>query len=99
VLQGADVPDLKENPTHYVVGYAHLDTEWNWDYTTNLSLFAVPLCLLFFIGVFAGYILMLHREHRRFPWIQAKAWTIAALLLLGAVAWVAQKYYYHVRGT
>ncbi len=65
----------------------------------NLSLFAVPMCLLFFVGVFAGYILILHREQRRFPWIKAAAWTIVALLILGAVAWVAQKYHYHLRGT
>src|SRR5487761_2038801 len=36
-LKGADVPDLKHNPTLYVVGYAHLDTEWNWDYTATIG--------------------------------------------------------------
>ena len=25
-------PDLKSQPTLYVVGYAHLDTEWRWEY-------------------------------------------------------------------
>src|SRR2546430_431936 len=25
-------PDLTKNPTLYVVGYAHLDTEWRWEY-------------------------------------------------------------------
>ena len=25
-------PDLTREPTLYVVGYAHLDTEWRWDY-------------------------------------------------------------------
>jgi alpha-mannosidase len=25
-------PDLKKDPTLYVVGYAHLDTEWRWEY-------------------------------------------------------------------
>src|SRR5580704_6636681 len=24
--------DLKKRPTLYVVGYAHLDTEWRWEY-------------------------------------------------------------------
>ena len=37
VLQAADAPDLKKKPTLYVVGYAHLDTEWNWDYTTTIG--------------------------------------------------------------
>jgi alpha-mannosidase len=25
-------PDLTKQPTLYVVGYAHLDTEWRWEY-------------------------------------------------------------------
>ncbi len=28
----AENPDLKTQPTLYVVGYAHLDTEWRWEY-------------------------------------------------------------------
>ena len=28
----ADKPDLSKEPTLYVVGYAHLDTEWRWEY-------------------------------------------------------------------
>jgi sec-independent protein translocase protein TatC len=34
----------------------------------NLMLFAVPMCMLFFIGVFASYLLVLKREGRTFPW-------------------------------
>ncbi len=34
----------------------------------NLMLFSVPMCLLYFVGVFAGYLLNLHRDKRRFPW-------------------------------
>ena len=30
--QTADKPDLSKQPTLYVVGYAHLDTEWRWEY-------------------------------------------------------------------
>ena len=36
-LKAADTPDLKKTPTLYVVGYAHLDTEWNWDYVTTIG--------------------------------------------------------------
>ncbi|MEO7144455.1 MAG: hypothetical protein ABI165_13230, partial [Bryobacteraceae bacterium] len=25
-------PDLAKQPTLYVVGYAHLDTQWRWEY-------------------------------------------------------------------
>jgi alpha-mannosidase len=30
--QSGDKPDLSKQPTLYVVGYAHLDTEWRWEY-------------------------------------------------------------------
>ena len=30
--QSAQAPDLEKQPTLYVVGYAHLDTEWRWEY-------------------------------------------------------------------
>jgi sec-independent protein translocase protein TatC len=63
----------------------------------NMSLFAVPMCLLFFVGVFAGYLLVLHREQRRFPWIKVVLWTAIVLFILGALAWIgAVKYHYHV---
>ena len=29
-------PDLTKQPTLYVVGYAHLDTQWRWDYPTTI---------------------------------------------------------------
>src|ERR1700757_4433808 len=28
--------DLKHQPTLYVVGYAHLDTEWRWEYPQTI---------------------------------------------------------------
>ncbi|MGP8251582.1 MAG: alpha-mannosidase [Terracidiphilus sp.] len=31
-VQTAESPDLLKQPTLYVVGYAHLDTEWRWEY-------------------------------------------------------------------
>lgn len=34
----------------------------------NLMLLAVPMVLLYFVGVFASYLLVLSRENRRFPW-------------------------------
>jgi alpha-mannosidase len=30
--QKTEKPDLSKQPTLYVVGYAHLDTEWRWEY-------------------------------------------------------------------
>jgi sec-independent protein translocase protein TatC len=34
----------------------------------NLLIFVVPMILLYFVGVFAGYLLVLSREGKRFPW-------------------------------
>jgi alpha-mannosidase len=33
------VPDLTKQPTLYVVPYAHLDTQWRWDYATTINTF------------------------------------------------------------
>ncbi len=51
----------------------------------NLMLFAVPMYLLFFVGIFAGYILVLHREHQKFPWMKV----FYVLLAIAAVAALA----------
>ena len=32
IAQTTDKPDLTKQPTLYAVGYAHLDTEWRWEY-------------------------------------------------------------------
>jgi alpha-mannosidase len=35
--QESDKPDLTRQPTLYAVGYAHLDTEWRWEYPQVIS--------------------------------------------------------------
>jgi alpha-mannosidase len=35
--QITEKPDLSKQPTLYVVGYAHLDTEWRWEYPQVIS--------------------------------------------------------------
>jgi sec-independent protein translocase protein TatC len=45
----------------------------------NLLIFAVPMILLYFVGVFAGYLLVLSREGKRFPWH-------IVLMIVGAIA-------------
>ena len=54
----------------------------------NLMLFAVPMCALFFIGVFASYLLVLKREGRKFPWPKVLGITLLILLVLAGVAHV-----------
>lgn len=49
----------------------------------NLMLFSVPMCVLYFVGVFASYLLVLHREDQPFPW-KALLLTIAVILLIAA---------------
>jgi sec-independent protein translocase protein TatC len=55
----------------------------------NLMLFATPMCLLFYIGIFAGYLLVLHRENRRFPWRKTMTIVIPVLLLLALVLYLS----------
>ncbi len=35
--QTSKVPDLTKQPTLYVVPYAHLDTQWRWDFQQSIS--------------------------------------------------------------
>jgi sec-independent protein translocase protein TatC len=63
----------------------------------NLMLFATPMCLLFYVGVFASYLLVLHREDRRFPWKAFFLIVLAVLLILAGVLYLAiTKYGYHL---
>ena len=55
----------------------------------NLMLFATPMCLLFYVGIFASYLLVLHREGRKFPWRKAILITVAVLLLVAGVLYMA----------
>lgn len=62
----------------------------------NLALFATPMIILFYVGIFASYILVLHREKRRFPWRTFLRWLgiVVAFLIAGALL-VARYYGYH----
>jgi sec-independent protein translocase protein TatC len=48
----------------------------------NMMLFALPMCLLFYVGIFAGYLLVLNREKRRFPWGKTLLITLLVLIVL-----------------
>jgi len=50
----------------------------------NLMLFAVPMCLLFFLGIFASYLLVLKRENRKFPWPAFLRWLAIMVVVIGA---------------
>ena|SRR5215469_2790759 len=55
----------------------------------NMMLFAVPMCGLFYVGVFASYILVLRRENRKFPWRVTLTIGMAVLLLLAGALYLA----------
>jgi len=55
----------------------------------NLMLFATPMVMLFYVGIFASYLLLLEREGRRFPWQRAITIVIAVLLLLSGALYLA----------
>jgi sec-independent protein translocase protein TatC len=62
----------------------------------NLTLFATPMILLFYIGIFASYLLVLHREKRKFPWRVFLKWTTIAIVVIGVLSYAAAWYYgYH----
>ncbi len=63
----------------------------------NLALFATPMIILFYIGIFASYILVLSREKRKFPWGTFFKWFTLAVAVLLVMAWLAARYYgYHL---
>jgi sec-independent protein translocase protein TatC len=62
----------------------------------NMMLFAVPMVLLFFVGIFASYLLVLRREGRKFPWGKvALAVLIAVILLAAVLAILIYRYHFH----
>jgi sec-independent protein translocase protein TatC len=63
----------------------------------NLLLFAVPMCMLFYVGIFASYILVLKREDRRLPW--AVILGIVALVLAlaaGVLVFLIKVLHFHL---
>ena len=55
----------------------------------NLMLFSVPMVLLYFVGVFASYLLVLSRENRRFPWRTFLIVIAIPILLIAAGLYLA----------
>jgi sec-independent protein translocase protein TatC len=55
----------------------------------NMMLFATPMCMLFYVGIFAGYLLVLQRENRRFPWGKVLPIAAIAFVVLLVVLYLA----------
>ena len=62
----------------------------------NLMLFAIPMVALYFVGVFAGYLLVLNREGRRLPWAKILPVILLLLLIAGGAVWLMiHQYHFH----
>ena len=62
----------------------------------TMMIFAVPMVLLYFIGVFASYLLVLRREGKPFPW-KIIALVVFGLLVVVGAALAVLIYQYHYR--
>ncbi len=63
----------------------------------NLMLFSVPMTLLYFVGIFASYLLVLNREQKRLPWGIFLAVVLGILLVLVVALYLAApRFGYHI---
>ena len=63
----------------------------------NLMLFAVPMTLLYFIGLFAGFLIVFRREGKVFPWKRFLTILVAVVAVLVAAYFIATGYlHYHL---
>lgn len=61
----------------------------------NMMLFAVPMVLLFYVGILASYVLVMKREGRKLPWTAAILTVLGFLVLAaGTVALLIYLYHY-----
>jgi sec-independent protein translocase protein TatC len=61
----------------------------------NLMLFAIPMCALYFVGIFFGYLLVLKREGKQFPWKILVRIVIVVLLVAAAIYFGVTHYHLH----
>jgi sec-independent protein translocase protein TatC len=64
----------------------------------NMTVLAVPMILLYFLGVFASFLLVMRRENRRFPWRMFGYWLLGVLaaVILWILAAVVEFQYHFV---
>jgi sec-independent protein translocase protein TatC len=59
----------------------------------NLTLFATPMIVLFYVGIFASYLLVLRREQKKFPWATFLMWFGIVVVLIVIILWLVAHYY------
>ncbi len=60
----------------------------------NMMIFAVPMVVLFFVGVFASYLLVIKREGKKFPW-RLVILSLLGLVVLAAAFVAIMIFHYH----
>ena len=62
----------------------------------NMMIFAIPMVMLFFVGVFASFLLVNRREGKKFPWRLVLLVLLGVLLIsAGVIAFFVLRYGYH----
>jgi sec-independent protein translocase protein TatC len=61
----------------------------------NLMLFAIPMCALYFVGVFAGLLLVMRREGRVVPWTNIVLIALGAAIIAAAAAFAIIHFHLH----
>jgi len=61
----------------------------------NLMLFAIPMCALYFVGVFSGLLLVMRREGRTVPWHKILLIALGAAIVIGAAAFAMIHFQLH----
>lgn len=62
----------------------------------NMMIFAVPMVMLFFVGVFASYLLVLRRERKKLPWRIIFLVVLGFVLVTaGVISLLMYRYHYH----
>jgi sec-independent protein translocase protein TatC len=61
----------------------------------NLMLFAIPMCALYFVGVFAGLVLVMRREGRQVPWRTIVLIVLSVLIVGAAIAFAMLHFHIH----
>lgn len=63
----------------------------------NMMLFAVPMVALYFVGLFASFLLVMRREGRKFPWGKVLLGIAVLILVVGAAVYLLlYRYHYHL---
>jgi sec-independent protein translocase protein TatC len=59
----------------------------------NMTLFALPMLVLYYLGVFLGYLVVLHRQGRRFPWENVLKITVLLILVVALGVYLGVTYH------